>query len=58
MNSGNLTVINCKFFCERYFQMNMNEILEKTIIDAGVMVDELLTMMLQVVAVTMITVVL
>jgi hypothetical protein len=36
----------------------MNEILEKTIIDAGVMVDELLTMMLQVVAVTMITVVL
>jgi hypothetical protein len=36
----------------------MNEILEKTIIDVGVTVDELLIMMLQVVAVTMITVVL
>ena len=58
MNSCNLTVINCKFFCERYFKMNMNEILEKTIIDAGVMLDELLIMMLQVVAVTTITVVL
>ena len=53
MNSGNLTVINCKFFCERYFKINMNEILEKTIIDAG-----LLIMKLQVVAATMITVVL
>jgi hypothetical protein len=36
----------------------MIEILEKTIIDVGVTVDELLIMMLQVVAVTMITVVL
>jgi hypothetical protein len=36
----------------------MNEILEKTIVDVGVTVDELLIMMLQVVAVTMITVVL